>query len=295
MDLSCPRCRAGIAVHGENVLVCSGCATSFDVVDGVPVLTSAAESRQHAHQRRYFDAEFAGYGAYEIENWRASFLKRIFAALEIPRDTGAYLDVGVGGSGATVIEAARLGTVSVGCDLSVEGVLHAQASAVSQGVDDRASFVVCAAERLPFTAGTFACASAVAVLEHLDDDGEAVRELARVVAPGGLLWITVPHAFRYMPPPLWPVYWIHDRRIGHKRHYDADRLSGLLSASGFETVAVEFSGHAVKILQFAATAVSRAVRARDSELWWRLEERDRQAYGRPYGALQLNGVFRRTG
>ena len=44
---------------------------------------------------------------YRPENWRVSFVRRIFRSLGIERGQGAYLDVGVGGAGATVIEAAR--------------------------------------------------------------------------------------------------------------------------------------------------------------------------------------------
>ena len=289
----CPDCNAPLTAGGDSECSCSGCERRFAVVDGVPLLAPASDSHQHAHQRRYFDAEFAGYDAYEIENWRASFIQRIFAALEIPRLDGPYLDVGVGGSGATVIEAARLGMSAVGCDLSVEGVLRARSFAQSEGVDGSASFVVCAAERLPYPDATFSCASAVAVLEHLDDDGLAARELARVCTPGALVWITVPHAFRYMLPPVWPAYWLHDRRIGHKRHYDADRLAGLMSAAGFDCVETLFSAHAVKLVQFGLTAVSKSAREPGSRAWWALERRDAAASRRPYGAMHLSGVFRR--
>jgi SAM-dependent methyltransferase len=193
-----------------------------------------------------------------------------------------------------VIEAARVGMESVGCDLSVEGVVHAARFAEDEGVAGSAGFVVCAAERLPFPDRSFSCASAVAVLEHLDDDGAAVAELARVLAPGARLWVTVPLAFRYMPPFLWPVYWVHDRRLGHKRHYDDGRLRALLHAHGFEHVRTDYTGHPVKVLQFAASAVSRRVRVRGSRLWWRLEERDLRGARRPLWALQLSMVARRA-
>jgi hypothetical protein len=142
--LICPDCRSWLEPGDEPTLRCIGCGRHFEVNDDVALLGPAADSEQHAHQRRYFDGEFSHYAAYDIENWRASFIERIFAALGFPRQDGAYLDVGVGGSGATVIEAARLGMTAVGCDLSIEGVLRARAFAAGQGVDSRASFLVCA-------------------------------------------------------------------------------------------------------------------------------------------------------
>jgi SAM-dependent methyltransferase len=46
---------------------------------------------------------------------------------------------------------------------------------------------------------TFDCVTAISVLEHIPDEGdkEAVREMARVVKPGGLVIITVPYGTKY--------------------------------------------------------------------------------------------------
>ena len=135
-----------------------------------------APTAQHRSQAKYFDSEFASYSRYEPERWRQSFIRRIFGALEIDGN-GPYLDVGVGGSGATVVEAGtRRYAPAVGCDLSIEGVVQARRFAVAEGVRE-AEFVACAAESLPFPDSSFACASSVAVLEHIDDDAVAAREL----------------------------------------------------------------------------------------------------------------------
>jgi SAM-dependent methyltransferase len=140
----------------------------------------------------------------------------------------------------------------------------------------------------------FGSASAVAVLEHLDHDLAAVAELARVLRPGARLWITVPHAFRYILPPVWPLYWWHDRRIGHKRHYDEARLVQLCAGAGLEHVRTSFSGHPVKILQFVGSKLFSRMREERSEAWWRLEQLDRRAEARRLGAMQLNAIFQRA-
>jgi ubiquinone/menaquinone biosynthesis C-methylase UbiE len=275
--------------------VCESCSSRYEQRGDVPVLLPGRLSHQQESQVRYFDVAFEGYGeAYEPENWRRSFIQRIFEAVELSPSGGPYLDVGVGGSGATVIEAARLGVEATGCDLSLEGVLHAERTARGQGLEDRASFVACAAESLPFADSSFACASAVAVLEHLDDDEAAVTELARVLRPGGLVWVTVPLAFRYMLPPLWPLYLWHDRRIGHKRHYRGGALRQLFERTGFVHVSTTYTGHAVKVAQLVLDRLLPLSRARRDRLWWSLERLDLRAANRPYGALQLNAVFRRT-
>lgn len=288
----CPICRS-VLQRTARSLRCESCGHAFTLVNDLPVLVAGELSKQQEFQRHYFDSEFVAFEDYELSSWRLSFIERIFNAIGVLDGRHPYLDVGVGGSGTTVIEAARRGIPAVGCDLSVEGVSAAARAARREGVEHETAFCVCAAEALPFRDAAFGSVSAVAVLEHLNDDGKAAAELARVVRPGGRVWITVPHAYRYIPPPLWPVYWWHDRQIGHKRHYDDRRLRDLFAAVGLEHVTTMFSGHPVKIAQFLAQAVFPSLRQARSRWWWRFENVDRRAQQRPLWALQLNAVFRR--
>ena len=292
-DLVCICCHSALT-GSETSLHCNACGAAFPLVGDVPIVLPEALTTQQRTQRRYFDAEFAAYDRYKPEAWRRSYISRIFSALGVDAGRGPYLDLGVGGSGATVIEAARLGVTASGCDLSVEAVLRASAFARDEGVHERARFVACAAESLPFRDGSFACASAVAVLEHLDDDAAAVSELRRVIEPGGLLWITVPLAFRYVPPPLWPFYWRHDRKLGHKRHYDERSLARLLGFFGFKRMTTMYTGHPVKLIQLVAGRILSESSRYGSRLWWLLERADLRATKRPWGALQLTAVFVRT-
>jgi ubiquinone/menaquinone biosynthesis C-methylase UbiE len=292
VQLVCPRCRASLEA-GIEAVVCHSCGAEYPTVDGVPVLVTAL-STQHEHQRNYFDAEFSTFETYRVDNWRRSFNDRIFSSLRLDSGSGPYLDVGVGGSGATVIEAARIGVESTGCDLSVTGVISAARFARAERVSDLTTFVVCAAEALPFPDTSVGAASAVAVLEHLDDDEPAVRELARVVRPGGRVWVTVPHAYRLMPPFVWPAYFVHDRRIGHRRHYETSRLQALFSRHGLELIEAQYTGHPIKIVQYVTTVLAERVRVDSSRLWWLLERADLRAVGRQFWAVQLSAVFVRS-
>lgn len=47
---------------------------------------------------------------------------------------------------------------------------------------------------LPYASNTFDAVILSEILEHLDDDGAALREVYRVLKPGGVVAITVPHA-----------------------------------------------------------------------------------------------------
>lgn len=290
MLTQCPT-DGGSLREAAGILTCASCGAEYRSVEGVPLLVPPSLSAQHAHQREYFDAEFSSFDTYRVDDWRRSFIERMFLALGVESRTGPYLDVGVGGSGATVIEAAREGVEAAGCDLSVEGVVRAARFASSEGLADRTTFVVCAAEHLPFANESFQAVSAVALLEHLDDDHAAAAELARVLHPGGRLWVTVPHAYRYMPPYVWPAYWVHDRRIGHKRHYDAMRTRRLLEPYGLRHVDTQFTGHPVKLIQYALALVAERTNRDISRVWWALERADLRAVRRRFWAVQLSAVF----
>lgn len=80
-------------------------------------------------------------------------------------------------------------------------------------------------DALPFASTSVAAVHAYEVLEHLEDDGAAVAELARVVAPGGVLVLSTPlHRRR------WQEF---DRVVGHARRYEPAALVALLGRSGF--------------------------------------------------------------
>jgi ubiquinone/menaquinone biosynthesis C-methylase UbiE len=283
--LRCPECRAAVSVAEEAV--CEQ-GHRFRVVDGIPVFVeeeTVAASEQYAGQRAYFDSEFRGYERYALENWRVAYLERLRAAGVLERDE-PLVDVGVGGSGYTVIEAARTGSRAVGCDLSLDGLRSARRFAATEGVLEQTLWVCCSAERLPLASEAFASALAIAVLEHVPDDGAAWRELARVLRPGGRAWVTVPHALEHVPAVFRRANRRHDRRLGHLRRYDADALVGEASAAGLEPVELQFTGHTVKVLQLLAGRLSNG-------LWWWCERRDQRLRSKPRGSMQLSAVFTR--
>jgi SAM-dependent methyltransferase len=109
------------------------------------------------------------------------------------------------------------------------------------GLDDHAESIELARPRVEAAGGKVlqttldqvdlptGCASVVTaldVLEHLDDDASAVRELTRLVKPGGLLIVTVP-ALRM----LWSDW---DVALHHRRRYHHHELRKLLHVPDLE-------------------------------------------------------------
>jgi SAM-dependent methyltransferase len=66
-------------------------------------------------------------------------------------------------------------------------------SRASRAVGDKAQVAVATIEALPFPAGSFDRIVLAEVLEHISDDLRGLRDVARVLKPGGLLAITVPN------------------------------------------------------------------------------------------------------
>jgi ubiquinone/menaquinone biosynthesis C-methylase UbiE/uncharacterized protein YbaR (Trm112 family) len=282
--LRCPRCGSELALNDSAV--CTG-GHSFPVVDGIPVFLTeetVAADPQYAGQREYFDSQFEGYEEYSLENWRTGYLERLRAAGVVD---GPLVDVGVGGSGYTVIEAARAGRPAIGCDLSLQGLLVARRFAEVEGVAERTLWVCCSAEQLPLATGAFGSALAIAVLEHVPDDRAALRELARVLRPGGRAWVTVPHGLRHISPVFRRANMRHDRQLGHLRRYEAETLVANAKGVGLEPVEVQFTGHAIKVLQLLGRRLG-------NRFWWWCERRDRKRQDVPRGSMQLSVVFARA-
>ena len=77
---------------------------------------------------------------------------------------------------------------------------------------------------LGLRSGSFDTVVCSEVIEHIEADGAAIEEIARVLKPGGTLLLTV---------PLHSYYWsVDDKEVGHQRRYDPKGLRQKLEAAG---------------------------------------------------------------
>jgi SAM-dependent methyltransferase len=101
---------------------------------------------------------------------------------------------------------------------------------------------------LPFRDGSFATVLLLDVLEHVPDPESALAEVARVLAPGGRLLLTVPF-----------LYPIHDDPYDFQR-YTRNGLRVVLERSGLQVVQLQAHGHAAETAALAANlALSKSV------------------------------------
>ena len=109
---------------------------------------------------------------------------RAIAAL--PMHEGQVLDLGCA-FGFTTLKLARKGYTTVGVDNSARYIARAQRR------HPEGSYLQCSAESLPFEAESFDAVLFLDVLEHVVDQQAVLREIQRVLKPGGTLIISVPH------------------------------------------------------------------------------------------------------
>ena len=85
---------------------------------------------------------------------------------------------------------------------------------------------------LPFRDGSFDVAISLDVFEHVEQDLEAMREVRRVLRPGGRLITTVP-ALMW----LWSE---HDVALHHHRRYQKSEFAERLDEAGFERLRLSY-------------------------------------------------------
>jgi SAM-dependent methyltransferase len=162
-----------------------------------------------------YDAE----AAIEETHWWFVVRRELFSRLILefgPAKMDTILDIGTG-TGANLRLLRDLGYARI---IGIDPNDHAIRHCAAKGLGNVQRADVC---DLPFSSGSFRLILATDVIEHVEDDGRAMREIARVLAPGGRVLIAVP-AF----PSLWGL---QDVVSHHQRRYRMLSLLTLLKVA----------------------------------------------------------------
>jgi SAM-dependent methyltransferase len=146
------------------------------------------------------------------------------------------LDLGCG-AGRHAFEAYRRGARVIAADLDlkelapVSDMFAAMRAEGETGPPAQAAAVTADATRLPFPDGSFDAIIVAEMLEHIPDDTAALREIARVVRPGGTVAVTVP---AWLPERIcWALSSeYHEVPGGHVRIFTRAELTAKLTAAG---------------------------------------------------------------
>lgn len=147
------------------------------------------------------------------------FLQR-YCEFKNPR----LIDVGCGGGGFLKSLA--------GYD-NLFGVESSSSAAIHALKKSSAKIVQGDAAGLPFKDRRFDILTSLDVIEHLESDGDALKEYHRILTDGGVVILTVP-AFEFLWSP-------RDIILAHKRRYTIRRIKRLLTKAGFKVMKCSYT------------------------------------------------------
>jgi demethylmenaquinone methyltransferase/2-methoxy-6-polyprenyl-1,4-benzoquinol methylase len=213
-------------------------AFARDLFDGLPARYDALEELLSFGQNR---------------RWRRAMVDAV--AEGRPR---RVLDVATGTAGVALMLAVRTDAEITGVDLTEQMLRRGQARVAAAG-EERIRLAVARAEELPFPDASFDGLTFTYLLRYVADPAAALRELARVVRPGGIvssLEFAVPPRPVWLP--AWRLYtrvvlpsagfltggreWAHVGRFlgpsieDHYRRYPVERHVAMWQEAGFEDV-----------------------------------------------------------
>jgi 2-polyprenyl-3-methyl-5-hydroxy-6-metoxy-1,4-benzoquinol methylase len=171
----------------------------------------ALEARLRAHYENYYRDTLALPDWRERVEWRLrgevfeeenlNQLQALIGPIKMKR----LLNVGCGTGGFNMV-AHRRGANPYGVDINPEAISIARLKARLNGMDPE-RFVIAQAEALPFRDNCFDIVYCFSVLEHVEDPSQALKEMVRVLARKGSLYISVPNAWG-LYEGHYKVFWI---------------------------------------------------------------------------------------
>ena len=134
--------------------------------------------------------------------WRAFLVSRLEA-----RPVHAVLDVATGTAAVAIELARRYGCTVVGVDQSLEMLAEGHRRVAAAGLADSIDLREARAEELPFEDASFDGLTFTYLLRYVEDPGATMRELARVVRPGGrIAMLEFFHPEGVLPRLGWELY-----------------------------------------------------------------------------------------
>ena len=227
----CPKCNQPIEFSKSGKNQCDSCLMSFPVVAGMVDLRLQSDrylslnqerqkARRLAEKESSLSLEALARAYYSItadvdEDRRERFVRHIlqaenrgFALLSCLPEIGNILEIGCG-TGGFLAAAAKSGRNAIGIDIASRWLVVARRRLRDVfKYNNNSAMIPACAENLPYRDNSWDLIVADSLLEHVDDSVAVIREMVRVISPGGLILIWTPNRRWPGPDPhvgLWLV------------------------------------------------------------------------------------------
>lgn len=230
MFWKCPQCRGDLTAAAD-ALACTACDRRYPVVAELPdfrlggaawvdfdrdrdrALRLDAKIRAEGLEAgildvflnsRRFDAAKSRFRTCQVLTGADKYDRQLDGWLADTREM-PVLEVGTG-AGQLSVALARRGITAHGIDVSMEWLVVAKHWLRQTGTAPQLATAM--AEDLPVADGSVASYISLDVIEHVGDQGRFVREMARVLRPGGHYALVTPNRFSLAPEPhvgVWGV------------------------------------------------------------------------------------------
>lgn len=171
-------------------------------------MRAVERSRDNAFAQELFDGLPERYDVLEEvlsfgqnHRWRAAMVDAVTSMQPVPQQ---ILDVASGTAGVAMMLAGRTGAVITGVDLTEEMLRRGNERVRRRKAGNRISLLCGRAEQLPFPDATFDALTFTYLLRYVADPAATLRELVRVVRPGGVVSSL---EFFVPSPPVWLPAW----------------------------------------------------------------------------------------
>jgi SAM-dependent methyltransferase len=204
------------------------------------------------------DEEYRAMFELEERLWWYQGMRAVTTSLLVPRlaekTNQRLLDIGCG-TGYSLVWLRERFKFAEACGIDLSP--HAAEFWQARGLD---AVALASADKLPFRGGAFDLVTCFDVIYQLNDEraSAAIREIHRVLRPGGLLFIREP-AYQWMRGG-------HDIAVGTRRRYTLTDLRRLLRSHGFKITRATYANTLLFWLAAPHRLLSRWTKSTESDV-----------------------------
>jgi ubiquinone/menaquinone biosynthesis C-methylase UbiE len=209
-----------------------------------------------------YEKRIWGHHTVKLSPWSFNALRLRYALLDLASVKGKVLDVGCGGgSMSDALRAGRPDLNFYGCDISYWALSEAEKRVADAGFAQGDGY------KLPYATHEFQAVVMFDVLEHLEMPEEAISEVERVLAPGGIFHLAIPcegNPLTIQGGLTSMGSKLLEHSFGHVQAFGIRDLTNLLEAQGFRIEAKRWGGHIISQIAHTAYAAYLALRREES-------------------------------